>query len=107
MRKTLRISSKDGGKPVLKIVPQQGVEPNTTPHPKIDLHDSHAIRRELGAVYRDMRAGRIASQDGTRLAFVLNLLVRACETTEQDLRLERLEQTLQIRRDTYEKKIDK
>lgn len=59
--------------------------------PKIDLRDAHAIRRELGAVYRDMRAGRIPSQDGTRLAYVLDLMRRACETSDLQERLEALE----------------
>lgn len=62
-----------------------------TPRPKIDLRDAHAIRRELGAVYRDMRAGRIPSQDGTRLSYVLDLLRRACETSDLQERLEALE----------------
>lgn len=61
------------------------------PRPKLDLRDAHAIRRELGAVYRDMRAGRIPSQDGTRLAYVLDLLRRACETSDLQERLEALE----------------
>lgn len=61
------------------------------PRPKLDLRDAHAIRRELGAVYRDMRAGRIQSQDGTRLAYVLDLLRRACETSDLQERLEALE----------------
>ena len=58
---------------------------------KIDLRDAHAIRRELGSVYRDMRAERIASQDGTRLAYVLDLLRRAVETSALEERLEALE----------------
>lgn len=61
------------------------------PLPKVDLRDAHAIRRELGAVYRDMRAGRIPSQDGTRLAYVLDLLRRAVETSALEERLEALE----------------
>jgi len=34
---------------------------SVVPTPKIDLRDAHAIRRELGSVYRDMRSGRITS----------------------------------------------
>ena len=40
---------------------------------------THAVRRELAAVYRDMRANRILPTDGTRLAYVLDLLRRAFE----------------------------
>lgn len=61
------------------------------PRPKIDLRDAEAIRRELGAVYRDMRAGRIQTADGTKLAFVLDLLRRAYETADLQARIEALE----------------
>lgn len=61
------------------------------PPPKIDLRDAHAIRRELGSVYRDMRAGRLQTQDGTRLAYVLDLLRRAVETGELQERIEQIE----------------
>ena len=66
---------------------------------KIDLRDAHAIRRELSAVYRDMRAGRIEAQDGTRLAYVLDLVRKCYETAVLQDRLERMERTLKNRRD--------
>lgn len=62
-----------------------------SPAPKIDLRDAHAIRRELGSVYRDMRAGRIATSDGTKLAFVLDLLRRAVETSDLQDRIALIE----------------
>ena len=37
----------------------QGADLIPIPPPKIDLRDAHAIRRELAAVYRDMRSGAI------------------------------------------------
>jgi hypothetical protein len=61
------------------------------PTPKIDLRDAHAIRRELASVYRDMRAGRIASQDGTRLAYVLDLVRKSYETAVLEQRVIALE----------------
>lgn len=77
---------------ILDAEPEDGRGDSLIPRPpKIDLRDAHAIRRELGAVYRDMRAGRIPSQDGTRLAYVLDLLRRACETSDLQERLEALE----------------
>lgn len=66
--------------------------PNSViPTPKIDLRDAHAIRRELGSVYRDMRSGRITSQDGTRLAYVLDLMRKAYETAVLEDRVIALE----------------
>jgi hypothetical protein len=61
---------------------------------KIDLRDSHAIRRELGAVYRDMRSGRIETQEGTRLAYVLDMIRKAYETAVLQERIESMERTL-------------
>ena len=52
-------------KPVVELV----ASPTHTP--KINLHDAAHIRREMAAIYRDMRAGKIETQDGTRLAYVL------------------------------------
>jgi hypothetical protein len=69
-----------------------------TPSPKIDLRDAHAIRRELAAVYRDMRAGKIEPQDGTRLAYVLDMIRKAYDTSILQDRLEILERTLNHRR---------
>lgn len=62
-----------------------------SPRSKIDLRDAHALRRELGSVYRDMRAGRLPTQDGTRLAYVLDLLRRAVETGTLQDRIDQIE----------------
>lgn len=75
-----------------------------TPSPRIDLHDAHAIRRELGAVYRDMRAGRIATQDGTRLAYVLDMMRKAYEASVLQERIETLERTIDTRNRKNEKR---
>lgn len=61
------------------------------PPPKICLKDAHAIRRELGSVYRSMRSGQIPTQDGTRLAYVLDLLRRAVETSDLQDRIALIE----------------
>lgn len=79
------------------LVPSRESVDLLPPTPKIDLRDPHAVRRELGAVYRDMRTGRIAPADGTRLAYVLGQLLRAFETTELQDRLEALERTISQR----------
>ncbi|MBK6355393.1 MAG: hypothetical protein IPF44_00980 [Betaproteobacteria bacterium] len=59
--------------------------------PKIDLRNAEAMRREMAAVYRDMRAKRIDVHDGTRLVYVLNALRQAYETDVLQKRLEKLE----------------
>ncbi len=55
---------------------------------KIDLRDAHAIRRELAALYRDARNGKVGTQDATRLAYMLDLLRRAHETSVLQAELE-------------------
>lgn len=62
-----------------------------SPPPKIDLRNAEAMRREMAAVYRDMRAKRIDVHDGTRLVYVLNALRQAYETDVLQKRLEKLE----------------
>ncbi len=72
---------------------EQGNQLSTRP-PKINLRDADAIRRELSSVYRDMRAGRIDSSDGTKLAYVLDMIRKAYETgmlEERIIQLERLD----------------
>ncbi|MHB8622073.1 MAG: hypothetical protein ACYC9J_00435 [Sulfuricaulis sp.] len=64
---------------------------------RIDLRDAHAIRRELAAVYRDMRGGKIEGQDGTRLAYVLDLIRKAYETGTLQEKVETLERALKLR----------
>lgn len=69
-----------------------------TPPPKINLHDAPAIRRELGAVYRDMRQGKIDPADGTKLAYVLDMIRKAYETGVLADRLEMMELTVKQRK---------
>jgi len=78
-----------GGKIEIEVI--ETASNSVIPTPKIDLRDAHAIRRELGSVYRDMRAGRITSQDGTRLAYVLDLMRKAYETAVLEDRVITLE----------------
>ncbi|MBT4130388.1 MAG: hypothetical protein HOE44_06645 [Candidatus Marinimicrobia bacterium] len=61
---------------------------------KIDIHNSHAIRREIASVYRDMRTGKIQPQDGTRLAYVLDMIRKAYETSVLCDRIELVENAL-------------
>lgn len=68
-----------------------------TPPPKINLHDAAAIRREAAAVYREMRAGKVSTQDGTRLVYVLDIIRKAYDTGVLQERMELLERTIKHR----------
>ena len=69
-----------GGKIESEVYDSQDDSLTPTPLPKIDLRDSHAIRRELAAVYRDMRTRKIETTDGCKLAYVLDLIRKSYET---------------------------
>ncbi len=78
-------------------VDQDGNGLTPTP-PKIDLRDAQAIRREMAVVYRDMRSGKMETQDGTRLVYVLDMIRKAYETGSLAERMEMLELTLTQRK---------
>ena len=60
-----------------KKAPKRSVKQKDITQPrqsKIDLRDLTAIRREMASVYRDMRSGHIATQDGSRMIYVLEIM---------------------------------
>ncbi len=65
---------------------------------RIDLYNPTEIRREMGKVYRDMRTGKIPAQDGTRLAYVLDMIRKAYETDLLQERITLIEQALKMRK---------
>lgn len=70
--------------------------PEVLPAPRrlrLPLQTSLDVRREMARVYRSMRAGELSTQDGGRMANVLNLLRLAIETSDLERRLEHLEST--------------
>ena len=71
--------------------------PDPTPRP-IELHHAKAIRLELSKVYRDMRCGNIEMADGTKLAYVLDVLRKAHETVVIQDRITLLELASKARR---------
>ena len=76
-----------------------GASLEVLPNPRdIRLKTADDVRLELGRVYRDMRAGRIETGDGTKLAYVLGQLTKSIETGTLADRLELLEHTLTTRK---------
>lgn len=71
---------------------------------KIDLRNSHAIRRELASVYRDMRSGELNPQDGTKLAYVLDMLRKAYDSSVLLERIESVENIVKLRKVKNENK---
>lgn len=61
------------------------------PAPRINLNDLDGLRREMARVYRDMRGGRVPSQDGARLVYVLGELRKVFEVCDLGKRIAALE----------------
>ncbi len=79
------------GVKVLPVTVDQDGNGLTPTPPKIDLRDAQAIRREMAVVYRDMRSGKMETQDGTRLVYVLDMIRKAYETGILEERITQLE----------------
>ena len=62
-----------------------------TPRLRIPLRSAGDVQRELARLYRQMKAGEIAPADGTKLAYVLNLLRAAIEAGDLEQRIQTLE----------------
>ncbi len=65
---------------------------------EIKLKSADDVRLEMARVYRDMRAGRIDTADGTKLTYVLTGLLKAIETGLLTDRMEMVELTLKQRK---------
>jgi len=66
--------------------------------PRIDLKTIDDVRVEMARVYRDMRAGRVDTADGTKMAYVLAQIGKLIESGELEKRLEALEGVLITRK---------
>lgn len=64
------------------------------PPPRIDLRNLEAVRREMARVYRQMRAGELPPESGTRLVYVLDRIGKLIETAQVERRLIELEQRI-------------
>jgi hypothetical protein len=51
----------------------------------------------MAKVYRDMKRGKVATQDGTRFVYVLSQIARVIETDTVATRVEAVERVLRLR----------
>ena len=56
------------------------------------------VRREMARVYRQMRHGRIDTQDATRMTYVLSQIAKIIQTAELEARVAAVERALGSRR---------
>lgn len=59
---------------------------------RVPLRNLDEVQRELARLYRDMRGGAIETQDGSRMANVLQILARVIEGGQIEQRLAALEE---------------
>lgn len=75
----------------------EGVDP--TPLRVGALTTIERVRKELAAVYRDARQGRIKPGEGTKLTYILRELATLIEQGETEARIAALESALEERRE--------
>ena len=68
-------------------------KPDPTP-PKIKLNSIGDVRREMGTIYREARAGKLDIADAGRLAYVLTAVGKLIEVELIEQRLAELERKL-------------
>ena len=61
------------------------------PIPRINLSTSEDIRREMARVYRDSRLNKIASNEGTKLVYMLSQILKAHEVFVLEKKVSELE----------------
>lgn len=59
---------------------------------RVPLRNLDEVQRELARLYRDMRSGQIETQDGSRMANVLQILARVIDGGQIEQRLAALEE---------------
>ena len=79
-----------------ELLPERHLAAVPTPLRKraIDLASLTDVRREMSRTYRDMRSGRIDTQDGTRLTYVLGQIGKIVELAEMQPRIEAIERAI-------------
>ena len=61
------------------------------PTPRINLSTTEDVRREMGRVYREARSHKIATNEATKLVYMLTQLLKATELYLLEKRLVELE----------------
>lgn len=75
----------------------RGIRLLPTPSPTIHLKTLDDVRIEMAKVYRDMKLGKLPSQDGTRFVYVLSQIGRVIEADQIADRVDAVERTLRLR----------
>ena len=66
-------------------------------HRRPSLQTLPEVRREMARVYRDIRHGRIESQEVTRITYVRTQIAKIIQVSELDARIEAVERAPRMR----------
>jgi hypothetical protein len=80
-----------GNKKMTQTVEGQLIPANPA-RSRLRLGSIREVRRELQKVYEDAKAGRISTQDGSRLVFMLQSLAGMIRDSDLEERIKKLEQ---------------
>lgn len=80
-----------------EILAGRGIHLLPTPSPTIHLKTLDDVRVEMAKVYREMKLGKLLTQDGTRYVYVLSQIGRVIEADQIAVRSEAIERTLRLR----------
>ena len=70
----------------------KAIQPST---PRVGkLHTARDVRKELARLYRAARTNAVAPADASRMAHILNIVLRSIEVSEVEARLDALERKL-------------
>ena len=58
---------------------------------RVNLHNMHSVRREMGKVYRAMKQGKMAKEEGSKLAYVLMQYAELVKLSDFEDRVRELE----------------
>lgn len=75
----------------IKSTNQTYITFHSDPTPKINLSTAEDVRREMGRVYREARNKTLATNEATKLTYILTQILRATEIYLLEKRLSVLE----------------
>lgn len=80
------------------VVHESGKLSVLPPPPRLDLSNAKDVRREMAAVYRSVKEGKLDGGDGSKLVYMLREIGQLIRTDEVQQRIEALERAINFRK---------
>lgn len=72
-----------------------GAAPAPPPRLRLRLSTIDDVKREMGKLYRETRAGKVDTQDASRMSNMLSIMGRLIDGSNLEKRFEEIEQALE------------